>query len=63
MNIVETVSVQCPYCGEIVEMQIDCSEGDQEYIEDCEVCCHPLSVIVTVGDSRVPTVMVLGEDQ
>ncbi|NTV91891.1 MAG: CPXCG motif-containing cysteine-rich protein [Chlorobiaceae bacterium] len=63
MNIIETVPIQCPYCGEVVEMQIDCSEGDQEYIEDCEVCCHPLRIIVTVGVTRIPTVTVLGEDQ
>lgn len=36
--------VQCPYCGELIELQIDSSAGDQAYIEDCSVCCRPIDV-------------------
>lgn len=36
--------VQCPYCGELIEMQVDSSAGDQGYIEDCSVCCRPIEV-------------------
>jgi transcription elongation factor Elf1 len=36
----------CPYCGELVTMLVDLSEPDQEYIEDCEVCCNPIGVRV-----------------
>lgn len=35
-------SVQCPYCGETFETEIDTSGGSQEYIEDCYVCCKPI---------------------
>ena len=35
-------SVQCPYCGETFETQIDTSGGSQEYVEDCYVCCKPI---------------------
>ena len=35
-------SVQCPYCGEAFETEIDVSGGSQEYIEDCYVCCRPI---------------------
>lgn len=35
-------SVQCPYCGETFETEIDVSGGSQEYIEDCYVCCRPI---------------------
>jgi len=34
--------VQCPYCGETFETEIDVSGGSQEYIEDCYVCCRPI---------------------
>lgn len=41
----------CPYCGEPIELVIDASAGDQHYIEDCTVCCRPITVIVSVdGD-------------
>jgi hypothetical protein len=40
-------TVVCPHCGESVEITLDPSGGDQqEYIEDCEVCCNPWSVTV-----------------
>jgi hypothetical protein len=39
--------VMCPYCGEPNEIALDAgSGGQQEYIEDCQVCCQPWQVIV-----------------
>ena len=34
----------CPYCGEPIELLIDTSVAEQEYVEDCEVCCNPIEV-------------------
>lgn len=32
----------CAVCGEEIETVIDESQGlEQEYVEDCAVCCHP----------------------
>jgi hypothetical protein len=39
--LAETLS-QCPYCGERIEVQVDCSAGSHGYIEDCPVCCRPI---------------------
>ncbi len=41
-------SVQCPYCGETFETEIDVSGGSQEYIEDCQVCCRPIMFRVEI---------------
>lgn len=42
----------CPYCWETISMLLDLSAGDQAYVEDCEVCCNPISVqFRTNGDS------------
>lgn len=32
----------CPYCGEWNDSTLDLSGGDQDYIEDCRVCCRPI---------------------
>ena len=41
----DSVSSQCPYCGEPVELLIDAGGGpNQEYVEDCPVCCRPWQV-------------------
>ena len=42
----DTHTVQCPYCGEHLEVFIDRSVPRQEYIEDCQVCCRPWLVRV-----------------
>ena len=39
--------VVCPYCGESQEIVLDAGGGpDQEYVQDCEVCCRPWNVHV-----------------
>ncbi len=46
------ISVDCPYCGEALELYVDPSGGStQKYVEDCAVCCQPMEVIVEIeGD-------------
>ena len=34
--------INCPYCGELIEVLVDPSEAAQEYVEDCFVCCRPI---------------------
>jgi hypothetical protein len=41
-------SIQCPYCGESIDIVIDDSVGHQQYVEDCWVCCRPISIEVLV---------------
>jgi hypothetical protein len=44
-------NIECPYCGESIELIIDDSVESQQYVEDCSVCCRPISVEVSVDDS------------
>lgn len=46
----ETVWLTCPYCGESFDTRIDCSGGDQTYIEDCQVCCRPIELKVACDE-------------
>ena len=48
MHGIQSQNVYCPYCGECFEAIIDCSVPEQSYIEDCEVCCSPISFQVLV---------------
>lgn len=41
-----SIKYQCPYCWEQIESYVDCSEDEQEYVEDCFVCCNPIIVSV-----------------
>lgn len=53
MNRLASELIACPYCGETVEIVIDCSIPEQEYIEDCEVCCRPINLSVSINDNEV----------
>jgi C4-type Zn-finger protein len=43
----EERSVDCPYCGESIDVLIDISVPHQAYIEDCTVCCRPINFSVS----------------
>jgi len=51
--LIETATVQCPYCGESIEVVVDCSVPEQVYIEDCSVCCRPLTLTACVADEGI----------
>ena len=38
----------CPYCGESISLLIDNSIENQEYVEDCQVCCSPILISVEI---------------
>ena len=59
---VKPVEVDCPYCGETLELMIYCSVADQDYVEDCQVCCRPMNIHVEVGDDGEPVVEASQED-
>ena len=43
----DEAEVTCPHCGELVMIVLDRSGGtDQDYIQDCDVCCRPWHVQV-----------------
>jgi hypothetical protein len=43
----------CPYCGETITMLLEPDPGEQNYIEDCEVCCNPIGIQFRVEDDAV----------
>ena len=34
----------CPYCWEEISMLLDPSIAQQNYVEDCEICCNPIEI-------------------
>jgi hypothetical protein len=45
VSLFDVVTVRCPYCFEVVEVDFD-PETEGELIQDCEVCCNPWRVRV-----------------
>ena len=63
MNELEERRVKCPYCGEEIDVLIDCSVQHQNYIEDCQVCCRPINFDVAVIKDKEITILVSHEDE
>ena len=41
---------QCPYCWESISVLLDPSISEQNFVEDCEVCCNPIDIKVGFED-------------
>ena len=63
MNSIDTVRISCPYCGEKVELVIDCSVTSQVYIEDCEVCCKPINISANIDEYGIISVIPRHENE
>ncbi len=61
MSALDSVLVQCPYCWETLDLSVDPSVEDQEYVEDCQVCCQPILVHVVLDENLTPSVTVRAE--
>ena len=45
--------VPCPWCGEYFTTMVDTAQGSYETIEDCAVCCRPITMSVEVEPGEV----------
>lgn len=63
MSLHDSHLIDCPYCGESIELLIDASAGDQSYIEDCQVCCKPINIGVLFDEEGELTVTAKTDDE
>lgn len=62
LNQLSEKSIGCPYCGETIEVLVDATDLDQQYIEDCQVCCKPIIFLVSESMQGELIVRVYSED-
>jgi len=61
--MLESAHVDCPYCGESLEIAVDTSVGRQDYIEDCQVCCKPMQLRIRVSADGQARIEARSEDE
>ncbi|MBY4677937.1 CPXCG motif-containing cysteine-rich protein [Marinobacterium arenosum] len=54
MSLLEEIPLQCPCCGQSISVLVDCTESDQQYVEDCQVCCAPMLLTVWLDEQGEP---------
>ncbi|MCD6061340.1 MAG: hypothetical protein K0S16_1651, partial [Moraxellaceae bacterium] len=55
--------IQCPYCWEQIDVVVDCSVAEQEYIEDCSVCCRPITITVAIAGDEIASIAARSENE
>ncbi|HTN33445.1 MAG TPA: CPXCG motif-containing cysteine-rich protein [Marinobacter sp.] len=63
MSALDSVLIQCPYCWETLDISVDPSVPEQEYVEDCQICCQPILIHVTFDDNLTPQVDARAENE
>ena len=63
MESLTQLDVVCPYCGESIEVRIEQEEAGQRYIEDCQVCCKPITFNVSMSMEGQLSVSVYDENE
>jgi hypothetical protein len=61
-NETKIVCACCPYCGEQITLVVDCSIEQQVYLEDCEVCCRPITIEAIVDQEGEITLSLTDEN-
>jgi hypothetical protein len=56
-----SAEVVCPHCGESITLLLDLSVESQSYIEDCSVCCQPMTVTYVAQDGELTDLRVEAE--
>ena len=58
MNVDDGARYACPSCGEEIVVPVDPTAGDeQEYVEDCPVCCSPVLLRISFDPDGEVTVI------
>jgi hypothetical protein len=46
MDLIAQTEINCPYCGQSFVLDVDTSQSEQTLIEDCTVCCRPITLSI-----------------
>ena len=49
----EEAKITCPFCWETLTILLDLSLPEQDYIEDCQVCCQPIRITYSSDNSAL----------
>lgn len=52
----EEAEITCPHCWETISVVVDLSVDGQSYIEDCSVCCRPITITYAAADGELLSV-------
>ncbi|RRJ83053.1 CPXCG motif-containing cysteine-rich protein [Aestuariirhabdus litorea] len=48
MNPLDCYGCTCPWCGEAISLWVEVTQLEQQWSEDCPVCCQPMELRATL---------------
>jgi hypothetical protein len=63
MHDLDEIIIDCPYCGESLDVLVDTSSGPQQYYEDCSVCCAPILFILSEDETGEMIIDIKRQDE
>ncbi|MEY2491416.1 MAG: hypothetical protein QOH24_367 [Verrucomicrobiota bacterium] len=61
MDLLTQANIVCPYCGEAFPLEVDTSQKEQMLVEDCSICCRPITLIVRSEPGEIVE-LIVGEE-
>ncbi len=62
-SVLTEQQINCPYCGERIDILVDPGDAGVAYIEDCQVCCRPIELVPMVDETGEFKLHVKHEDE
>jgi hypothetical protein len=61
MDLIAQAEIRCPHCGQVFPLEVDTSEAEQTFIEDCNICCRPMTLTIRSEPGTVLDVTISDE--
>ena len=52
MNDIQNHTIVCPHCGHHLHIELDITQGDQDYYESCSNCCNDIHLNMHIDELR-----------
>jgi hypothetical protein len=61
VDLLAHVNIVCPYCGETFGLEVDTSQEEQTLVEDCSICCRPITLNIRSEPGEIVELVVAEE--
>lgn len=59
--LLDSTGFDCPWCGEPNQIELEPGDAGQVLIQDCQVCCRPIELMLSPTDGTLLRVAREGE--
>lgn len=48
----KSATISCPHCGHHMHIDLDYSNGNQDYFDECPNCCNEVHISMSLDETR-----------